>query len=172
VEVLKYSFERRGKDIQAAWSLVKYLDQNKDGKISESEWVTMGEQVGLIQAILGDEFLAMMERFSIPGKQQRRDLSRKTIRSSSMNNEGDLAVLLPELRREIFFHLDDFKTIIRAMRVNSRWKKEMEECWYSLCKKKNFLEHEEWWKSRSKSWKWVFKTKFVSEVNILLADHF
>eukprot|EP01117_Protostelium_nocturnum_P005579 TRINITY_DN2018_c0_g1_i2.p1 TRINITY_DN2018_c0_g1~~TRINITY_DN2018_c0_g1_i2.p1 ORF type:complete len:271 (+),score=91.67 TRINITY_DN2018_c0_g1_i2:161-973(+) len=77
------------------------------------------------------------------------------------NEESVFDLLPPEIRHEIFGQIKDFKTLLRALRVNKLWFNEVEEAWYNLCRKSLFtLEEENFWRDHAaKSWKWIFKTK-------------
>jgi len=65
LEVLKKSMKQRGmsdrKAIKEAAALVRTLDENKDGKITLQEWMEVGKQTGLVQELLGPNFVEMME---------------------------------------------------------------------------------------------------------------
>eukprot|EP00027_Filamoeba_sp_ATCC50430_P011051 CAMPEP_0168550344 /NCGR_PEP_ID=MMETSP0413-20121227/5587_1 /TAXON_ID=136452 /ORGANISM="Filamoeba nolandi, Strain NC-AS-23-1" /LENGTH=220 /DNA_ID=CAMNT_0008580793 /DNA_START=68 /DNA_END=726 /DNA_ORIENTATION=- len=75
LNVLKTSFYDRGKDSKAATELIKALDVNDDGKITIEEWVTAGEKVGLIEDILGQDFVEMINRFDVLGGPKQRSSS-------------------------------------------------------------------------------------------------
>ena len=75
LNVIKTSFYDRGKDskvnkcwgstnFKAANELIKALDVNHDGKITIDEWVTAGEKVGLIEDILGQDFVGKKFNFA------------------------------------------------------------------------------------------------------------
>ncbi|KAL6045741.1 hypothetical protein QOT17_017901 [Balamuthia mandrillaris] len=64
LETLKISMTDRGLDerssIKRAADLVKRLDKDKDGRISMEEWVRIGKEVGLVDELVGPQFLELM----------------------------------------------------------------------------------------------------------------
>src|SRR5690606_2601356 len=84
--------------------------------------------------------------------------------SDDMTTEGYFSGLPAELRKEIFSNIDDYKVLVSSMAVNRRWKQDMQEALYFWCKKRGYLEDEEFWKSHDKDWKWIFKARVVSAI--------
>jgi len=80
-------------------------------------------------------------------------LSSKTFVSTLC--EGYFAVLMKDLRKEVWSHIDDDKTFAIAMRVNKRWRDELEIAWKQSCIRRGFLE--EFWNDKGKDWKWQLK---------------
>jgi len=78
---------------------------------------------------------------------------------ASINFEEGIFVLLPdEMRLEIFSKLieeNDWETLNTALRVNWRWKVEIEELWRVHCEKSKLLKDEHIWAKKGKNWKWV-----------------
>jgi hypothetical protein len=68
-------------------------------------------------------------------------------------SEGYFAVLMNDLRKEIWAHIGNDKTFASAMRVNKRWKVELEAAWIEFCKERNFFD--EFWSENGKDWKWM-----------------
>ncbi|KAL6077427.1 neuronal calcium sensor [Balamuthia mandrillaris] len=68
LEVLKLSMTERGftekRAIRGAAELVTKLDEDKDGVITLDEWVRVGKQVGLVEELLGSDFLRLMDDIS------------------------------------------------------------------------------------------------------------
>lgn len=74
-------------------------------------------------------------------------------------NEGYFAVLMNDLRKEIWSRLTDDKTFAICMRVNSRWRREIEEAWKESTKKRNFVN--DYWEQRGLDWKWMLKCHVI-----------
>jgi len=85
--------------------------------------------------------------------------------------EGFFAVLMNELRWEIWKFLDQNIDFARASRVNKRWHSEMQIAWYSSAKKKGYFAELEFYEKQNKSWKWVIRTKTV-EIDAKVLDKF
>eukprot|EP01087_Luapelamoeba_hula_P017752 TRINITY_DN5624_c0_g1_i2.p1 TRINITY_DN5624_c0_g1~~TRINITY_DN5624_c0_g1_i2.p1 ORF type:complete len:139 (-),score=22.16 TRINITY_DN5624_c0_g1_i2:118-534(-) len=80
LDILKLSMTTRGVSesaaIQKAAGLVKTIDKNKDGEITIDEWVTIGKEAGLVQELLGPEFIRLMDDFN-PSQAKRKATKRK-----------------------------------------------------------------------------------------------
>jgi len=81
-------------------------------------------------------------------------LSSKTFVSTLC--EGYFAVLMKDLRKEVWSHIDDDKTFAVAMRVNKRWKDELDIAWKQSCIKRTLLD--EFWNDKGKDWKWQLRS--------------
>jgi len=79
----------------------------------------------------------------------------------SCQNEGFLAVLTNDLRKEVWSHIVDDRTFARASQVNKKWKREMEVAWKSHAIQRNLLTELDFWEARGKNWKWVLNCKTV-----------
>jgi len=74
-------------------------------------------------------------------------------------NEGFFAVLMNDLRKEIWAHISDDKTFAFAMRVNHRWRQELEVAWKESCRRRLFIDA--FWLDKGKDWKWMLKCNMV-----------
>jgi len=162
-ELLRIQFHKRGKGDDNARKLVNYLEEHSSTRqrIYLNEWINVGERVGLVNVIFGIDFLEMMDHFYVRKAEIVEEERRKNhALMIQKDKEGQFSVLMPELRKIVFSKIQDFQTLITSMRVNKRWKVEMECQWYELCKEK-YLEDESFWKNHArKSWKWIFWSKY------------
>jgi len=69
--------------------------------------------------------------------------------------EGFFAVLMKDLRKEVWSQIDDDKTFAVAMRVNKRWRSELEEAWKVFGVERKIFD--EYWFSVGKDWKWQIR---------------
>jgi len=69
--------------------------------------------------------------------------------------EGYFAVLMKDLRKEVWSQISDDKTFAVAMRVNKRWRSELEEAWKQFCVERGIFD--DYWFSVGKDWKWQLR---------------
>jgi hypothetical protein len=62
---------------------------------------------------------------------------------------------MKDLRKEVWSQIDDDKTFAVAMRVNKRWRVELEEAWKLFCLKRAIFD--DFWLTAGKDWKWQLK---------------
>jgi hypothetical protein len=84
-------------------------------------------------------------------------LSTKTFVSSL--EEGYFAVLMKDLRKEIWSHISDDRTFARALRVNWLWHQEIEVAWKNFCRTRLMID--DYWLDKGKDWKWMLKCNMI-----------
>eukprot|EP01087_Luapelamoeba_hula_P016746 TRINITY_DN5176_c0_g1_i1.p2 TRINITY_DN5176_c0_g1~~TRINITY_DN5176_c0_g1_i1.p2 ORF type:complete len:209 (+),score=66.26 TRINITY_DN5176_c0_g1_i1:139-765(+) len=57
--------------LQKTRELITHIDGDGDGKITQEEWVQLGKKAGLVRALLGDNFLSVMDDFSAQKKKKK-----------------------------------------------------------------------------------------------------
>jgi hypothetical protein len=70
-------------------------------------------------------------------------------------DEGFFAVLMKDLRKEVWSHISDDKTFAIAMRVNKKWREELVTAWHKFCVERAFFDS--YWDDKGKDWKWQLK---------------
>lgn len=75
--------------------------------------------------------------------------------------EGFFAVLMDELRKEVFKFIAVDGDFARAARVNRRWNKEITTFWYQFAEKRGDFVELDFWKNQGKAWKWVIRSKIT-----------
>eukprot|EP01088_Endostelium_zonatum_P017254 TRINITY_DN4993_c1_g1_i1.p1 TRINITY_DN4993_c1_g1~~TRINITY_DN4993_c1_g1_i1.p1 ORF type:complete len:201 (-),score=51.03 TRINITY_DN4993_c1_g1_i1:50-652(-) len=72
LDLLKIAIQDSQKDkneidaVKEASALLQKLDADKNGAVTKEEWCTVGKQVGLTKALLGAEFLKVMDSYKLP----------------------------------------------------------------------------------------------------------
>lgn len=72
LEIIKEAKSDEGATIHEAVSyacaLVEEMDVDGDGKISRTEWVSIGKRSGVVNALLGSDFIKLLNEFDVTGK--------------------------------------------------------------------------------------------------------
>lgn len=77
----------------------------------------------------------------------------------STREEGYFAVLMDELRHEVFKFLEQDKDFANACRVNKRWLREITLWWQKSGFVRGLFNELEFWLSQGRDWKWVIRCK-------------
>jgi len=86
-------------------------------------------------------------------------LSDKIIVSSL--NEGLLAVLTTDIRKEIWCRIDSDHAFAQAYQVNTRWRDEILQAWFNFSQARGFLADSEFWALYNRDWTWILKCKTI-----------
>jgi len=76
-------------------------------------------------------------------------------------SEGIFAVLMDELRWEIWKFVDKDGDFARGCRVNKRWHAELTTAWFQYAKNTKMFVELDFWEKQGRTWKWVIRSKIT-----------